>query len=103
LNALPKGNVDRLARFLSDEKLRSRARDQFYNARIDGMRLLDWLRARLDKPETVWDLLSDRGLPTYHIGDVQSPGRENTALARELTLRMIAGVLHRAGKELGYD
>ena len=97
LNALPSGDVKRLSDFLSDDKLKARAREQYREARIDKVRLLDWLRARLLEPETIWRQLSQAEIPLPQIGDARAGLTDD--LAREYTIRLVDGVLHRAAKE----
>jgi CRISPR-associated protein Csx10 len=98
LNALPKRNLGRLSEFLSEDKLKPRAREQYHRARIEGgVRLLDWLRARLKEPAGTWDRLDSQGIEPPQLGDVQA--ELDDELAREYTIRLVAGVLHRAGKE----
>jgi len=101
LNALPVGDVSRLRAFLSEEKLKARAREQYQGARIDGVRLLDWLRGRLEEPGAIWQRLDPSGIPLPQIGDVRA---ELTGdLAKEYTIRLVEGVLHRAAKERGHE
>ena len=97
LNALPSGNVKRLNDFLSDDKLKARAREQYREARIDGVRLLGWLRERLKEPGAIWRQLSQTDIPLPRIGDVRAELTDG--LAREYTIRLVDGVLHRAAKE----
>lgn len=99
LNALPNGDVQRVSDFLSG--LKSRARNQYQEARIGEQRLLDWLQARLAEPEAVWGWLSEREIMPPQIGDarVELKGK----MAREYTLRLIDGVLHKAAQEESHD
>lgn len=101
LNALPSGDVDRLREFLSDDKLKARAREQYQEARIEGRRLLDWLRERVEEPRTIWRYLSQAEVPLPQIGDVRAELTDD--LAKEYTIRLIEGLLHRAAKERGHD
>jgi CRISPR-associated protein Csx10 len=101
LNALPSGDVSRLSGFLADDKLKARAREQYRGARIDGMRLLDWLRERLKKPTAIWQWLHPAGDPLPQIGDAQAELTDD--LAREYTIRLVDGVLHRVAKERGNE
>ena len=101
LNSLPSGNVGRLRDFLSDDKLKARAREQYQRARIDNVRLLDWLRERLENPQHIWQELGKTDeilLPK--IGDAQANLTDD--LAKEYTIRLVVGVLHRAAKERGH-
>jgi CRISPR-associated protein Csx10 len=100
LNALPERNVKRLGKFLKD--LKPAAREQFRAARVEGgVRLLDWLEARLDTPQEIWNWLAPGAVDRPEIGGLQAELTEE--LAREYTLRLVAGVLHRAGKERAND
>ena len=101
LNALPSGDVDRLREFLSDGKLKARAREQYQEARIERRRLLDWLRERVEEPRTIWRYLSQTEVPLPQIGDVRAELTDD--LAKEYTIRLIEGVLHKAAKERGYE
>jgi CRISPR-associated protein Csx10 len=101
VNALPQKDTRHVQHFLSDKALRAYARDQYERARIDNVPLLAWLRARVASPETIWEQLSADEIVLPHIGDVQAV--LNDSLAREYTLRVIAGVLHRASKEVRHD
>jgi len=97
LNALPSGDVGRVHEFLSDEKLRARAREQYQAARIDGVRLLGWLRERLKHPQDIWGQMDSVGIPLPQIGGVRA--ELSDPLAREYTIRLVEGVLHRAAKK----
>jgi CRISPR-associated protein Csx10 len=97
LNALPLGDVGRLREFLCDKKLKARAREQYQAARIDGVRLLGWLRERLEHPQDIWGQMDSAGIPLPQIGGVQAELSE--PLAREYTIRLVEGVLHRAAKK----
>lgn len=97
LNALPSGDVGRLHEFLSDKKFKVRAREQYQAARIDGVRLLGWLRERLEHPQDIWGQMDSAGIPLPQIGGVQAELSE--PLAREYTIRLVEGVLHRAAKK----
>ena len=91
LNALPDGDVDRVARFL--ENLESRARDQYSVARIDSQRLLGWLEARLTEPGGIWNWLSESEIDLPRIGDAEAElgGELGRVLAKEYTLRASTG------------
>jgi hypothetical protein len=95
LNALPKGDVQRLIEFLSEDKLKARAREQYLAARIDGVQLLDWLQTRLQQPGKIWDLLSPGGITPPQISTVQA---QLAGLADEYTIRLVESVLHRAAR-----
>jgi CRISPR-associated protein Csx10 len=98
LNALPSRDVGRLHDFLSDDRLKSHAREQYREARVDhGVRLLDWLRERLARPQDIWERLDSAGISLPEIGGVKAELTED--LAKEYTIRLMAGVLHRAAKE----
>lgn len=73
------------------------ARDQFQRARIDKERLDDWLRARAENVQGIWNLLGvDQGrIPV--LGEVRPDLTE--ALALEYTVRLIDRVLQKAQKE----
>ena len=99
LSALPGGDVSRVQTFLSDEKLKARARDQFHLARIGRQRLLAWLRERVEKPESIWEQLAADQVQPPQIGSVSADWQADAKLRNEYTLRLIEAVLHRAGKE----
>lgn len=99
LNALPKRDVKRLLEFLSDKNLKAKARTHFWMARIADTRALEWLRQRLQAPTTVWQRLGEGGakIDLPRIGTVEA--KLSDELAKEYTIRLIAGILHRAAKE----
>lgn len=102
LNALPGGDLERLQEFLSDKKLKATAREQYRQARIDGVRLLDWLRTCLEegtsRPEALLERLGGtRAIQLPRIGPVRAEMTDK--LARRYTIRLIEGLLHRAAKE----
>ncbi len=97
LNALPSGDVKRLSDFLSNDNLKARAREQYREARIDKVRLLDWLQTRLEEPQAIWQWLEPAGVQLPQIGNVQAELTDD--LARKYTIRLVDGVLHRAAKE----
>lgn len=99
LSALPGGDVSRVKTFLSDAKLKARARDQFHLARIGRQRLLAWLRERVDKPGDIWAQLAADQLQPPRIGSAHADWKADAKLCNEYTLRLIEAVLHRAGKE----
>lgn len=103
LDALPAGDVGRLIAFLSDDNLKSHARDEYDTARIgeEHTRLRAWLTARLKAPETVWQELQIKEVGGPEFGQVHAEG--TPALAQEYTIRLVEGVLHRATKEQGDD
>jgi CRISPR-associated protein Csx10 len=101
LNALPARNVQRVAEFLSDSKLKSRAREQYRTARIGEGRLLGWLQERLTQPETIWRIIGAADLKPLKLGNIAADFTPTGDLAHEYTLRLIAAVLHRAAKEQG--
>lgn len=74
------------------------ARKQFESARVRGDRLLDWLNARLTNPPSVWTQISLQQDSLSAIGQERAELTEE--LAREVTLRLIDGVLARAIKEV---
>lgn len=164
LNALPERDIWRLLAFLFDGNLKSVAREQYLAARVDSIRMLDWLtalllnalpevecrtlhaklehakievrdkkrtteelhthvqlyrkahingtpllellRRRLDENEgsrsiwrrSIWDHLSDTEIPVQKLGDIET--KPTDELAQEYTIRLIAGLLHRATKEV---
>jgi len=97
LNALPGHNVARVQTFL--ERLRARARDQYDTARLDGGRLLTWLKHRVDEPAGIWNLLAVTNDVLPQIGEAKIDLSAEPQLAQDYTLRLIAAVLHRAAKE----
>jgi CRISPR-associated protein Csx10 len=99
LSALPSGDVARVKTFLTDDKLKARARDQFQLARIGRQRLLAWLRERVDKPGDIWAQLAAAQLQPPQVGSANADWKADTKLCNEYTLRLIEAVLHRAGKE----
>lgn len=162
LNALPERDIWRLLAFFFDGNLKSVAREQYLAARVDSIRMLDWLTAlllnalseaacktlharlaeaeeasrtkkqpaneldddikrfgkacingtsltdllkrRLDRKEnsiwrrSIWDRLSDTEIPVRKLGNIET--RLTDELAQEYTIRLIAGLLHRATKEI---
>lgn len=111
LNALPDDDTRRLLSFLSNDRLRPRSRKQYESARIDGVSAREWLRERLEKPDQLWEQLDFRPDLTWageyknlpQIGDVRAtltPKPDSKrSLATEYTIRLVAGVLHRASQE----
>ncbi|MCB0196282.1 MAG: hypothetical protein KDJ65_30300 [Anaerolineae bacterium] len=100
-NALTTGDIKAVALWLSDDHLKRRARDQFETARIGPDRLRDWLLQQLTAPRQIWETLGVERDKLPVIGPVTSAERlEDDALASEYTLRLIDGVLARAGKEV---
>ncbi|MCB0164140.1 MAG: hypothetical protein KDI79_07950 [Anaerolineae bacterium] len=100
-NALPTGDVEAVTVWLSDKHLKRRARDQFETARIGPDRLRDWLQQQLAAPQQIWVTLGVKYDKLPVIGPVTSAERlDDDVLAGEYTLRLIDGVLARAGKEV---
>jgi hypothetical protein len=99
LSALPGGDVSRVKTFLSDDKLKARARDQFHLARIGRQRLLAWLRERVEQPDDIWAQLAADQVQPPQVGSAGADWKADTKLCNEYTLRLIEAVLHRAGKE----
>lgn len=73
------------------------ARDQFQSARIGGMPLEKWLRSLGDHPESVWKIFGVNLDKLPSIGGIKPELTDD--LAREYTVRLIDGVLHKAIKE----
>lgn len=99
LSALPAGNLKRMKDFLSDDKLKARARDQYHLAKIGRQRLLNWLRERVEAPTTIWQQLAADSLTPPQIGSTVVDWKSDAQLCNEYTLRLIEAVLHRAAKE----
>jgi CRISPR-associated protein Csx10 len=99
LNALPKRDIKRLLEFLCDQNLKAKARTQFWMARIADRRALEWLRQQLETPTMVWQHLREGrvDIPLPRLGTVEAELTDD--LAKEYTIRLIAGILHRAAKE----
>ncbi len=91
--ALTQGNARLIADHL--DQMRKTARDQFQRARIGNERLDDWLRARAENVQGIWELVRVDRQPK--IGNIQS--QLTDALALEYTVRLIDRVLRKAQKE----
>ena len=76
------------------------ARDQFQSARIGGTPLGEWLRSLGETPESVWKVF---GVDRHRLDELPSLGgikpELTDDLAREYTVRLIDGVLHKAIEE----
>ncbi|MBN1657453.1 MAG: hypothetical protein JXA93_03580 [Anaerolineae bacterium] len=97
LNALPAGKAAIVSDFL--KALRSRAREQYERARVDDRRLVDWLQDWVDDPNNIWTVLDpdQSNLARPVIGGVEAAKTDR--MATEYTLRLVAGIMHRAAKE----
>ncbi|HOK59105.1 MAG TPA: hypothetical protein PL047_08875 [Methanothrix sp.] len=81
--------------------MKKAARDQFQRARIGGERLDDWLRARAENVQGIWELLQVDQKQSPALGGIQPEWTE--ALALEYTVRLIDRVLQRAQKEVSNE
>ena len=79
--------------------MKKTARDQFQRARIGDERLDDWLCARADNVQSIWELVGVDRKPT--LGGIQPDLTD--ALALEYTVRLIDRVLRKAQKEATHD
>ena len=77
--------------------MKKTARDQFQRAKVGGNRLGDWLRARAENVEGIWELLQVDQNKSPVLGGIQSEWTENLAL--EYTVRLLDRVLQKAQKE----
>jgi CRISPR-associated protein Csx10 len=73
------------------------AKQQFEKAKIEGQPLKNWLAARVEKPETIWQILDAHQTKGPEIGQ-QIQAHLTETLACEYTLRLINGLLHQASK-----
>ncbi|MFB0546785.1 MAG: type III-B CRISPR module-associated Cmr3 family protein, partial [Anaerolineae bacterium] len=92
------GDTQRVLDWLQDLKPKSPARKQFESARIRGAQLYKWLKDRLATPSNVWAEIGLQQASVPAIGQEQADLTEK--LAREVTLRLVDGVLARAIKEV---
>lgn len=91
-------DTQRVFDWLRDLKPKSPARKQFEAARIRGAQLYKWLNERLATPSTVWAEIGLQQASVPAIGQEQADLTEE--LGREVTLRLVDGVLARAIKEV---
>ena len=97
--ALPSGDIDRLRRLVQSINERRTPRVQFESARIGKKRLGRWLTERLETPASVWDELGVSNLERSLGSNVRLSAKDNEALAREYTIRLIDGVLAKAAQQ----
>lgn len=97
--ALTKDDLQVIIKHLNEMK--KAARDQLQRAIIEGERLDDWLRARAEHVEGIWELLKidDGQMPV--LGGVRSERTET--LAREYTVKMLDRLLQKAQKEAAHE
>jgi len=81
------------------DEMKKTAKDQFQHAGIGDERLDDWLRARADNVQSIWELVGVDRKPT--LGGIQPDLTD--ALALEYTVRLIDRVLRKAQKEATHD
>jgi len=76
--------------------MKKAARDQFQRARVVSERLDDWLRARAEKVQGIWELLQVNPNQNPVLGGICPDWTETLAL--EYTVRLLDSVLHKAQK-----
>jgi CRISPR-associated protein Csx10 len=96
---LPGDDAAGIAALLADDRARRQAQKEHREPRIDGTRLAERIEERLRRPMPIWQWLDARQIPMPRLGKVQAGLNDEDVMAREYTLRLVEGVLHRAAKE----
>lgn len=97
--ALADGDIGRVQQYRDKAIERRSVRDQFERTRVEGERLSNWLKDRLEHPESIWSKIGAQSLSKRLGANVVVTTQGNEALACEYTLRLIDGVLARLAKE----
>lgn len=97
--ALANGDIQRVQQYLAIVNERRSVRDQFERTRVEGERLSNWLKHRLERPGNIWSKIGAHNLSKRIGANVVVTTQGNEALAREYTLRLIDGVLARLATE----